>query len=315
MKLLPRILLSSVVLAVLPVAQTLAADYDPPIFVEEAPEYVPVEVGSGWYLRGDVGYNFHQDHKKFDLSFSDPYTQYESIGFSETKTTVGATIGMGYHFNDFLRTDLNLGFLSTNKAEFFGTHLGGCGGTLITSTTYYDGEGDPIDPPSTSTERVASDCYSSSVAKSQAWTGMANVYADLGTFVGLTPYVGAGIGLVYTPVKVTVDERLCKAQQSVTGVTGVSETTQTFLCDGQDSLADADVEYPGTRFDNNKVSLAYSLGAGFAYRVSQNTSVDFGYQYVTAPDAQYVTLRDGTIGIGEGIDYHQIKLGLRYDLW
>jgi len=39
-------------------AAAYAADYDPPIFVEEAAEYVPVEVGSGWYLRGDVGYVF-----------------------------------------------------------------------------------------------------------------------------------------------------------------------------------------------------------------------------------------------------------------
>ena len=38
----------------------LAADYDPPIVVDEAPRNVPVEVGSGWYLRGDVGYSFNQ---------------------------------------------------------------------------------------------------------------------------------------------------------------------------------------------------------------------------------------------------------------
>ncbi len=37
-------------------AAAMAADYDPPIFVDDSPEYVPVEVGSGWYLRGDIGY-------------------------------------------------------------------------------------------------------------------------------------------------------------------------------------------------------------------------------------------------------------------
>ena len=44
--------------ALAPFAAAHAADYDPPIYVEEAAEYVPVEVGSGWYLRGDVGYVF-----------------------------------------------------------------------------------------------------------------------------------------------------------------------------------------------------------------------------------------------------------------
>ena len=41
----------------------LAADYDPPIYVDEAPEYQPVEIGSGWYLRGDVGYAFSHPFK------------------------------------------------------------------------------------------------------------------------------------------------------------------------------------------------------------------------------------------------------------
>ncbi len=54
-------------------AAAYAADYDPPIFVEEAAEYVPVEVGSGWYLRGDVGY-------VFDTSIGDvDYTAFDSI--------------------------------------------------------------------------------------------------------------------------------------------------------------------------------------------------------------------------------------------
>src|SRR6185312_8038932 len=45
-----------------PVTQALAADYDPPIYVDQAPDYRPVEVGSGWYLRGDVGYAFNKPY-------------------------------------------------------------------------------------------------------------------------------------------------------------------------------------------------------------------------------------------------------------
>ena len=39
----------------------LSADYDPPIVVDQPVEEVPIEVGSGWYLRGDIGYNFQVD--------------------------------------------------------------------------------------------------------------------------------------------------------------------------------------------------------------------------------------------------------------
>ena len=59
------LLLAAAALGPLPAAY--AADYDPPIIVEEATEYVPVEVGSGWYLRGDVGYNFSDTPYQFLL--------------------------------------------------------------------------------------------------------------------------------------------------------------------------------------------------------------------------------------------------------
>ena len=50
--------------AVLPIAlvaagamPSYAADYDPPIVIDAVDDYVPVEVGNGWYLRGDLGYS------------------------------------------------------------------------------------------------------------------------------------------------------------------------------------------------------------------------------------------------------------------
>ena len=42
----------------LPCRPALAADYDPPMIIDQPVEEVPVEVGTGWYLRGDIGYNF-----------------------------------------------------------------------------------------------------------------------------------------------------------------------------------------------------------------------------------------------------------------
>ena len=69
MKLILRIALSLAAFG--PLAAAHAADYDPPIVIDDAAEYVPVEVGSGWYLRGDVGYIFDAsigqvDYRTFD---------------------------------------------------------------------------------------------------------------------------------------------------------------------------------------------------------------------------------------------------------
>lgn len=210
----------------------MAADYEPPIVIEEAPEYVPVEVGSGWYLRGDIGYNINETPYDFTL-----------FGVDTRNTRITGSIGAGYYFTDYFRGELNLGFLSNDRYD-----------AVI------------------GTETIS--------AESNVWSGMANVYADLGTFAGFTPYVGAGLGLLY-------------ASHSVDD----SDPAVPF------EFHDRDTQYP----------LAYALNAGFAYQVAQNTKVDVGYQYLSAPDLEYVDVENLTIK--KGVDYHQFKLGLRYDLW
>ena len=85
----------------------LGADYSPPIFIEEAPEYVPVEIGSGWYLRGDVSYNF--DDTVYDFEFLGEEVEHRRFG-------VGA--GVGYHFNDFLRGDVTISYLGGDRFSY-----------------------------------------------------------------------------------------------------------------------------------------------------------------------------------------------------
>src|SRR5215218_8917130 len=66
-----RILISAIAVG-LP-ASAFAADYEPPIVVDQPVEEVPVEVGSGWYLRGDIGYNFDlQGRGDFEFRAFDP---------------------------------------------------------------------------------------------------------------------------------------------------------------------------------------------------------------------------------------------------
>ena len=84
-----------------------AADYEPPIAVEEAPE-VPVEVGSGWYLRGDVAYSLNES----------PYKAFADDGYDVSSVRFGAGGGVGYQFSDMLRGDVTVNFLSRDKLSF-----------------------------------------------------------------------------------------------------------------------------------------------------------------------------------------------------
>ncbi|MBZ9796217.1 outer membrane protein [Mesorhizobium sp. ES1-4] len=257
MTLISRIALALAGLGLLPLTSALAADYDPPIYVDQAPDYVPVEVGSGWYLRGDVSYLVEKSFKDDDFAFT-------PASFDEKQDPIFASIGFGYHFNDYLRADLNLGYLPGNKI--------GIG---------YD-DSATVTLPATATVASAS-------LKNYAYSLMLNGYVDLGTYVGITPYLGAGLGVVQS-----------KRQLSASYFTENSDPTDDF-----------------TQQDNRtKYSLAYTLNAGFAYQVSKNVSIDLGYQYFSAPDAEYVTAESLTsYPVHKGISNHQVKLGLRYDLW
>ncbi|MCO6387118.1 outer membrane protein [Aliihoeflea sp. 40Bstr573] len=241
-------LAASVALLAALAGPSLAADYDPPIFIEQAPEYLPVEVGSGWYLRGDVGYNFDSRFENYRVAVV------PGLSLAENNTSIFGGVGVGYHVNDLFRLETNLSFLGKEKA-------------LLRF----------VDPTGTLPSGEAE-------IDSQLWSGLVHGYFDLGTIAGFTPYVGAGAGVAY--VRSGVDGAV-----SVPGVGSFAGQAR-----------------------ENHFSFAYALGAGVNYQVSENLSVDLGYQYFNAPDAHYVSINEPFIA-GEGIDTHQVKVGLRYDLW
>ncbi|MER8711416.1 outer membrane protein [Mesorhizobium sp. M1295] len=243
------VVLALAAIVLMPLTPALGADYDPPVYVDQAPDYVPVEVGSGWYLRGDVSYLVQKSFKDEDFAFT-------PARFDEKEDPIFASIGFGYHFNDYLRADLNVGYLPGNKID-----VGYNDGTTVASATL----------------------------KNYAFSGILNGYVDLGTYVGITPYLGAGIGVVQS-----------KRRLSASYFTDNANPADDFV------LRDNKTQY----------SFAYTLNAGLAYQVSKNVSVDLGYQYFSAPDAEYVTAESLTsFPIRKGINNHHVKVGLRYDLW
>lgn len=236
--------------AALPAGAAAAADLDPPIYADQAAEYTPVEVGSGWYLRGDLGYQVKDAYDE-DRDINGDYGVVGiDLDSSEDKWTGSA--GIGYHFTDWLRSDVNIGYIPGNELD-----------------AGYD-DGGNIESASLSNE---------------AWYAMANAYVDLGTFAGFTPYIGAGAGAIRTKYE-------AQADYSNGGVTR----------DWSD--------------DSTDYAFAYALNAGLAYHFSDNLAVDLGYQYIASPDAEYVDVTDlDNYPVREGLDFHQVRLGLRYDLW
>lgn len=349
MSLKSRFLASCVAaLAITASAQAIAADYDPPIFIEEAPEWVPVEIGSGWYLRGDVSYAFKKNHRDSQISVERSlFNEYLGVGtigpidfysVEENRWPVTGSAGVGYRFSDYVRGDINIGYLG--KESYAGpAHLRagylqpyraidamdpaflvppeiGCSGSreVTESVQAVDGAGNPVGPAQVNTVNNADwrmDCMVYGTAERSSWNGMANGYVDLGTIAGFTPYVGAGIGVLYTSTRLhgAGDCQNRRREEIVTTPSEVKTIEVDFACRGGEGRREAG---SSSKTDYN---LMYSLSAGVAYQVAENTKLDFGYQYLSAPNVHHYALTDNGFELRRGVSEHQIKVGLRYELW
>jgi opacity protein-like surface antigen len=276
MKLSLRIALS---LAALAPFAAHAADYDPPIFVEEAAEYVPVEIGSGWYLRGDVGYVFDSSIDGVDYTFIDPVSllaEPASFTSSSIDTDFAWGGGFGYRFTDYFRADATVdGF----RADFDGTTASDetCTGLPNDDTT----------------------CRSENSSEVSAVSVMANGYVDLGTYVGITPYVGAGAGMSYV------------------SWSDLNDTTYCVDGGGDVCVSDAAVDSTG-HGGTDGWRFTYALMAGVAYDISKNFKLDLGYKYRSIDGGDMFgwdspqTFGNGSHG---NIETHEVRMGLRYELW
>lgn len=124
----------------------------------------PIEVASGWYLRGDVGTGV-ADFRDFTLSPADPRLSQVQKSI-ESPPIIG--IGAGYQFNEFLRADVT------------GEYRGNQGFSFVRS--------DRNDP------NQAISAYS---GKLSSVLVLANGYIDIGNFYGITPFIGGGVGFAH----------------------------------------------------------------------------------------------------------------------
>lgn len=125
-------------------------------------------------------------------------------------------------------------------------------------------------------------------SKWSADTLFANVYYDFYNSTKFTPYVGAGLGLAFQRVEYSPK------------IAGLS----------------TDI----VSLDEAKTTFAWNIGAGCAYAVTDNVSVDFAYRFVSFGEMKSegsVNLQ--SVGMGTH-DYsakinpyaHELSLGLRY---
>jgi opacity protein-like surface antigen len=241
-------------------APAAAADlYEPPVV--PAPVYQPVQTG-GWYIRGDVDYHWSKLRDTKYVTYGCPGVgpcSGPGTGDFDTTKLKGAWslgAGIGYNVNRYFRTDLTLDYWG--KSNFRGTSSGtSCG---------------PAGGPCSSVDKSA---YT-------AWLLMANAYVDLGTWHGVTPYLGAGIG-------------------------GAHVKWDDFR--GVDSAGSVSVEGGASNW-----RFAYALMAGASYCLTQNLDLDVGYRFTHIEGGRMFQFAPNVgPGFDDGMNVHEVRAGLRYN--
>ena len=297
-------------LTALSATQVRAADYlNFP--VESAPAFAikPVELGSGWYLRGGLG----ASNDKGPLLVPDAP--------SARHVDWAIDVGAGYKFNNWLRTDATLTFNKPRDLSRTGysvtcpyglvTHL--VSGTAV--GYLWDAERDTCSPVSTSELKKVDLMF--------------NAYVDLGSWGGLTPFVGAGAGVSILKSNTalqylkTSDGSVYAADLTPSGDTPhrwVDEYTSQPITSWTDAAGVVHQGNPPVAFEkqvwtrnNNKTSynLAWSLMGGVAYDITPQLKAELGYRYLNS--GSFTSLSSPLVGsVKTKIDSHQMHLGFRY---
>ena len=244
-------------------------DYTPP------PEVV-VDITTGWYIRGDIGYA----HMKVDgvdyfqgALLTGSFEQYD---LDSSWTLQG---GIGYQVTDYMRVDATLKHIW--GADFTGSSAPAgspCNGAFVDTCTYSD-DGE----------------------LEGATLLMANAYWDLGTYHGFTPYVGAGIGGAHVKWGDFINDQTC------TG--GGACDNEDFIHSGESEWRFAWAVHAGASYD---IKCDWALDAGYTYTRIEGGSM-FGTG-VGGPLSSAPGVAAGGNGFDGGIDVHEGRVGLRYYL-
>ena len=242
----------------------------------------PVEIGTGWYLRGDLGYSAKTRGAatSFSVFSAGPPSSYTNNSFdtSRVDSDWSGSLGFGYHFTDYLRGDLTFDY---TDGSFSGTSSStqACAGVATGQCTTIDSQG------------------------FEQYGFMANAYVDLGTFSGFTPYVGAGAGITRVSWNNFVSDPTCvSVGGNVCGAAGPTDT----MHPGQKSWRFTYALMAGMSYDvtkDLKLDLGYKyskIGSGAQYGFDANS---------VAAGASGVQTRDN------GFSKHEVRVGLRYSLW
>ena len=317
---------------------TLGADLfgtAPPPLTFPADQSPFTEVGANWYLRGGVGYGSESEPTVVPTAglipaiLTDPGTGAPYVnapngdathnvgvtrGFDRSSLGASFDIGLGYRINNFLR-------LEAAYAYWGGPGLTYSQASLCPSTTQVASNMEIIAPSTTATavpvgylwEPASCTGYLHATQHNNLVLGSA--YLDLGTYWGLTPYVGVGAGLNANTISGTTSfynnadgspflgNTLSSGAPNIwvvqTGVNANNQPVYSRLTTQPN--VDFATQNWNRSFNSTRYSMAGALMVGVGYQLSPSATLDIGYQYLSAD----------LFGSNKST-FQQVRVGVRY---
>ena len=277
----------------------------------------PTELGSGWYLKVDGGLGQE----------SVPALASSTSG---SKAIASINFGAGYKFNQWFRADLTFDVRQGLAGSASTLNL--ANGTPIICPYQLQGLTSQGANPvllGYLWSQQAGTCSQTSAATINSIASLVNGYVDLGTWHGVTPYVGAGLGAAKVDATSSVsffktsDGSPFAADYTPTGaypaiwvdqagnpITNGGGTTTTPVGQPVVPGTTTPVSFGPQKWNQSakktSYNLAWALMAGVAYDISDHAKLDLGFRYLNLGSVSSIG------GASTALTAKEVRFGLRY---
>jgi opacity protein-like surface antigen len=290
----------------------------PPLSMPASQGPTTFEVGSNWYIRGDLGISFDEAPTISLSGVSTPppglagasYTTSTGTGWSTTNFTGG--VGAGYRFNDYLRFDATWDYLN------------GPNGTRQTTVICPNG----LTPfPKTGAPlgylyNTSNTCNATTNVRQYDNAFLANAYVDIGTYGGFTPYVGGGVGF-----NMNVTSGSLNTYQTANGLpyganlspaAGATVPQVWVDTNGNPIAPQPNIAFTAQNWSRSlnttTYTFAWALSAGFGYQLNPSTTIDIGYRYLNSGEITRLVNPQTGLTMKQNNASQQLRVGIRYVL-
>jgi opacity protein-like surface antigen len=319
MKVLMSLACAGLAVAAAPASAADLLGTSPPLTAPESQGPTTFEIGTNWYVRGDLGVSF-DNAPTVSLSnislpppgfFGAPLPIYAGQNIHATDFTGG--VGAGYRFNNYLRFDATWDYR---------TGPGGTSNTTVVCPYALTGltSQAPPNPLVGYLYNTSNTCVGSANISQHNNTFLGNAYVDLGTYYGFTPYLGGGLGFNINTMSGSLNfNETANGQPYAANLTPTGAFPQLWvdqfgnLINPQPNIAFAPQNW-NRSISSTTYTLTWALSAGFGFQLNPSTTLDVGYRFLNSGAINNLINPQTGMTVKQNNWSQQIRVGIRYTL-